>query len=456
VATIYRNSQHLADLVDDILDLSQIEADHLPLVRDRIDLGEVIEDALGIVRPLAKRKALVMREELADDLPLILADRVRLRQVLLNILTNAVRFTERGDIVVRTLREAEEITVSVQDTGPGIGREMLPRLFQEFYQPNLPKEGEARGSGLGLSISKYLVELHGGRIWAESQVGIGTTVFFTLPLPEASPLRSSVTHARKLSGRSGDHHPYIVAHADPAIVRLLARHLDGYRVMGVTDVSGILPLVDELHPLAVVTQDGLARPLHEQLAARGLDVPMVGCAMPHRNEGLNGAIHYLTKPVNPEMIRAVMRQVDRDEGTTILLVDDDPDAVRLMETMLTALPYPYHILKAYDGATALEIMGHTRPDIVFLDLLMPNLSGEQVLACMRADENLRDVPVVVVSARDWLNEATVLRPPFSVYATGSLSVPQVACWLSTILREISADYLTTAEPAVQPATATPD
>lgn len=455
VATIYRNSQHLADLVDDILDLSQIEADHLPLVRDWIGLDEVIEDALSIVRPLARRKTLAMRVELADDLPPILADRVRLRQVLLNILTNAVRFTERGGIVVRTWREVEDIAISVQDTGPGIAQEMLPKLFHEFYQPNLPQEGEARGSGLGLSISKYLVELHGGRIWAESQAGIGTTIFFALPLPETSPSPSTVTRARQRSGRLNDDFPYIIAHADPAIVRLLARYLDGYRVIGVTDTGGVLPLVEELHPLAIVTQSSLAEPLQEQLVARGLDVPVIGCAMPHRSEGLGAALHYLTKPVSPEMVRAIMRQVERDEETVILLVDDDPDAVRLMETMLTALPYPYNILKAHDGLKALEIMRQTRPDIVFLDLLMPNVDGEQVLAHMRADKDLRGIPVVIVSAQDWLNDATVLGLPFSVHAIKSLSVPQVAGWLSTILREIRPDYLMTAGPAARPAEAIP-
>ncbi len=174
LSIIFRNSQHLAGLIDDVLDLSQIEAGRMALSRERVALPEIIDAATVAVRPLYTSKGLCLATEVAPDLPLIFCDRTRIREVLLNLLSNAGRFTERGGVRICAWREGSEVAVSVADTGPGIASQDRERLFQPFQQLNGSQRRLHQGSGLGLSISKAFVELHGGRMWLDSELGSGT------------------------------------------------------------------------------------------------------------------------------------------------------------------------------------------------------------------------------------------------------------------------------------------
>lgn len=325
VATIYRSSQHLATLVDDILDLSQIEAGRLPLFKERTDLiHDVIEESTRIVQPLAERKGLYLRQALADDLPALLVDQVRLRQVMLNLLTNAVRFTERGGVVVRARLDEGYVRVSVSDTGPGIAQEEFSRIFGEFERISTSRSSEEKGSGLGLAISKQLVELHGGRIWVESTQGVGTTFFFTIPLPSAQALSLAQVRTGKGEVKATKEH-VVVVHPDPCVVRLLARYLEGYRVVGAPSAREIVPLTEELHPRAIVAAPEASDAIHDLLAAKPYDVPIVSCAIPCAAEQMQieGILSYLNKPVSPEAVMAIMRIVEREDETTVLLVDDE-------------------------------------------------------------------------------------------------------------------------------------
>ena len=448
VDTIYRNSQHLLALVDDILDLSQIEAQRLPLVKDRIELEEeVVRKTVAIVQPLAVRKGLILRQELAGGLPFIIADPVRLRQALLNLLTNAVRFTERGSITVRTAQQNGKLLVSVQDTGPGIEARELPTLFKEFRQVHLTQTREQGGSGLGLSISKHLVELHGGEIWAESKVGVGTTVSFTVPLPGVEPVSTELVKTDD-AHRAFAAKTCLIVHDNPNVARLLGRHIEGYRVMGITEAQEVLAITEQLQPRAIITSHELAESVASQLAATPYAVPIISCGLPSpAGQGpLRGLLSYLTKPILPEMVMTIMQKVARDGETTVLLVDDDPDAVRLLETMLTVLPHPYRILKAHDGLQALELMQAVVPDVVFLDLLMPGLDGEQTMAKMRADERLCEVPVVVVSGQDWFAGEATLEMPLVVRHSQPLEIDQGARCLQGLLDVFSPSYLPGLEP----------
>ena len=308
IATIHRNSQHLLTLVEDVLDLSRVEVDRLPLVKDRIDLEEnVVKVTLAVVQSLVERKGLYLRYEPAGGLPWVLADPVRLRQVLLNLLTNAIRFTQQGGITVRTLRKGNCVQVSVEDTGSGIGPEELPRVFQEFTQLSLPKERPSGGTGLGLSISKQLVELHGGEMWVESTVGLGTTFSFTIPLPGTTrpgkTIQTTQIHHNKKHQDS-----CLVVHNDPGVVRVLARHLESYRLVGVPSAEDALPLIERLHPRAVITDSGLADELYE-LQRMPYDVPLVSCSLMRsasRTYGHN-VLAYLVKPITPETVGEVVK-----------------------------------------------------------------------------------------------------------------------------------------------------
>jgi signal transduction histidine kinase/CheY-like chemotaxis protein len=443
---IYRNTQHLATLVDDVLDLAQIEAERLPLVKDRIDLEEdVIKKAASIVQPLAERKGLKLTLGLAGDLPWVIADQVRLRQVLLNLLTNAIRVTEHGGIRIQTALQNDSILVSVNDTGPGIAAENLPQLFREFSQAArvAHPSAQSKGSGLGLSVSKELVDLHGGTLWVESELGVGTTFHFAVPLPGVRGLSGETMRTRPAQTKTEAPNTCLVVHDDADVVRILARYIEGYRIVGLPDEREVAALIEHLHPHAVISSRALAERVRSQLEATPFDVPLITCNLPRlrTNADLQGAFGYLLKPISQGVLASVMHRVERNGQTTILIVDDEPDAVRLMESLLTASPRPYRILRAYDGDEALARMAEIVPDVVFLDLVMPRLDGKQVLARMRQDERLNQVPVVIVSAHDPAEGEIALGLPFTLDSRGAIEFARGVHCLRTLLDAVRPRYL---------------
>lgn len=449
VDTVFSNSQHLVDLLDDILDLSQIEVEHLPLVKDRVDLErDVVTETANLVRPLTERKGLYFHVEPHGNLPPIMADRVRLRQVLMNLLTNAIRFTDQGGVTVRTGLRDDGILISVHDTGRGIPSEQMSRLFQEFFRPHAEKDATVKGTGLGLAISKYLVQLHGGHIWAESTEGAGTAFYFTLPLPGAEPIAWSTVRTRPSEYASLPYEICLVVDDDVEAVRLLARHIDGYRVVGLPNENEVLAMVEELHPRAIITTPQRGPTVNRQLAGSCYDVPVLSCQLTHPagHKRVEGVLTHLVKPIAPEVLHAALRQLDasrRAEGspTTVLLVDDDPDAVRLLDIMLNATPQSYAVLKAYDGSQALDIMKKVVPDVVLMDLVMPGMDGQETVLRMHADPRLRDVPVVIVSARDVMEEGTMLQMPLTVHYRGAVEIGRGLKCVKALLDTLMPRYL---------------
>jgi len=450
--TIYVNSQHLSSLIDDILDLSQIDATELPLMKERVVLTDIVAEVVEIVRSLAERKGIYLRTELPSDMPALFVDRVRMRQILINLLTNAVRFTEEGGIIVRCILQGDEVLVSVQDTGRGIAPEDMPKLFQEFSQVQVAESSSEKSTGLGLVVSKHLIELHGGRIWAESALGRGTTFHFTLPL------RGEAPHPAPVRREGGERalRPYgscLVAHDDPAVVRLLARHIKSHQVIGLPDERQVLAMVQELHPRAIITTPERLADIQEQLRPVPLDVPVISCPIgtisrPHAEQG---AFAYLIKPVSSEVLEATLRRLGLGAEATVLIIDDEPDAVRLLEIMLTALPGVYRVLKARDGLQGLQMMQEAAPDLVLLDLMIPGLTGEELMARMQGDRRLCNVPVIVISAKDPLDYRVTLSMPLTVWGKEALDISEGIKLVNALLGALGPHYLTEPVPAQAPA-----
>jgi signal transduction histidine kinase/CheY-like chemotaxis protein len=449
VDTIYRHSKHLSALVDDILDFTQLEMQKLPLVKDRVDIErDVVEPTIENIRSLAERKGLTLHYKPHGNLPWILADAVRLRQTVLNLLTNAVRLTTRGGIAVFTSVDGDSLRVSIQDTGPGIDPKELPSLFKEFHQLRTDQRGE-QGSGLGLSICKHLVELHGGRIWVESTLGQGSTFHFTIPLPDAQTHTAHYIKTEETLPASLGNNHCLVVHSDFGVMRVLGRYLEGYRVIGTRNSNDVLRLVEQLHPRAVVTSHELREQVAACLAATAHDVPLISWGLPRLDTGnaSTNLIGYLAKPVTPEMINSVMEQFAAQGEITVLLVDDAPDAVRLLEMMLTTLPRPYKILKAYGGQHAQDIMQEVVPQVVFLDLVMPRVDGKQVLAHMQADERLREVPVVVISGQELGDGDARWDMPILIQRREAMDATCSVQCLQSLLDTLKPNYLAHLTPA---------
>jgi signal transduction histidine kinase/CheY-like chemotaxis protein len=410
---IYRSGKHLLHLIDDVLDMSQIEAGRLDISLESITLGDVVMETLDMVRPLVRDKDIVLGADLPAGLPPVLIDRDRVQQVLLNLLNNARRFTEQGRIIVQATHEGEQVWVTVADTGVGIPPDERENVFREFHQVVGAAARRRNGSGLGLAISKRFIEMHGGCIWVDSDgvPGLGSRFHFTLPVAGVEPVKLSALHGtRKLPQVTSDRgRELLVLDQDPAIVRMLEQGLEDYRVVPVNDVSQLPLLADELHIRAVVVNSAhrgrdarqmaeLCRDARHELARLSLPVifcPLVGEGQLGQALGVAG---YLVKPVSRE---ALTRHLDRlgESVRRVLVVDDDPRMVRLLSRMLQITMCEYEVIRAYNGQQALSEMRSRRPDLVLLDLVMPDVDGYAVLNRMREDPELRRIPVIVVTAQ---------------------------------------------------------
>ncbi|MCS7055443.1 MAG: ATP-binding protein [Thermoflexales bacterium] len=461
LSVILRNSRHLSDLIDDVLDLSQIETGRMALVKERVDMREIIEAATAAVRPLFESKKLSLEINIPDHLPIVSCDRTRIREVLLNLLSNAGRFTERGGVVVRAEHNpnAGEIVISVADTGPGIAETNKHRVFQPFEQ----LEGSIRrrhgGSGLGLTISKSFVELHGGRMWFESEVGRGTTFFFTLPTdpplpaadgaarwlnpdwPNLERTRPSLAPSPVVKLR------LVVVDPEGGLQRLLTRYLDDAEVIPVRDFDAAVEELTRVPAHALVINSMQMDEWLLRLAADArlpYGVPAIVCSVPSQASSAHalGVSDYLVKPVDRRrLLEAVERALSRRDGEpiatpTILVVDDEPDAQRLFWRILSGAARGYRVLTAADAQQALEIMRAQRPDVVLLDLVMPEVSGFQLLALKNADPLLRPIPVLVISARDPAGQV-ILSNGIGVTRPGGLSLHQLLACVESLSRILS-------------------
>jgi CheY-like chemotaxis protein len=333
-----------------------------------------------------------LRLDLPADSPRVMVDRLRIRQVLMNLLTNAARHTERGHITVRVGYDEREARVEVADTGPGIAAADVQRIFARFATTQT-RRGEAGGTGLGLPISQRFVELHGGTMGVESAPGAGATFWFTLPAEAGGSAGASDAGALVRQRYLGRPQPLLLlAHPDASVARLLGRHLPGYRIETAADLSEAAERAGELRANAIVVD------LFDD-APPGGAVPVIRCPLPAADElaARLGVADYLVKPISRETLLAAIDRIE-PSPRTILVVDDDRPFARLLTRMLSSGPRRYEVRTAADGRDGLAKMEATAPDLVLLDLSMPGLDGAGVLERMRADPRLAATPVIMLSA----------------------------------------------------------
>ena len=417
---VQRNCGHLASMINDVLDLSQAEGGRLVLHRETVDLAQIAQEAEAVVRPLMQKKRLTFIPEIPSDLPSVQCDRVRIRQVLLNLLSNAARFTERGSIRLRIEMQPDHALVSVIDTGPGMSPEEAEGVFEPFCQGGGSIWREKGGSGLGLSISKQLIELHGGRISFESVVGEGTTFSFVLPVapPLPHPARpghqimqdwvwvdrpsgpdiaeSAKTHRVVLCDETGALHKTVSRIAPDEIALVHTQDLDE-AIREVTRLPAHAFIVNSMSPERLRVLVGRASREIQQ-------APVIGCAVPAplRRALEAGAIDYLIKPVTRGQLQESLRAVGGPVHK-VLLVDDDPDVLQLLNRMLAVVDPTIETFTASTGAQALDQLGATQPDLMLLDIVLPDFDGWHVLRMKSEDSRLCETPVILLSAQDPTN-----------------------------------------------------
>ncbi len=411
---IWSSGKHLLELLSEILDLSKIEAGQMILNRSEFDVRESLEYCLSLVRERAIKQRILLSLEVGPEVGLINADRLRFRQVVLNLLSNAVKFTpDGGRVAVRASTRDQDLVVTVADTGPGVAAEDRQLIFDSFQQGTRHTE-QVEGTGLGLTLSKRILELHGGRIWVESETGKGSTFGFALPAGSGESMLTSIPQAGLGSGFPAELAPgpgptVVVVEDDRRSFDLLRVYLEtaGARVVSARDGEEGLDTVRRLSPAGVILDillpgiDGWEVLAQLKADPETAAIPVVVVSMlDERGRGFAlGAAEYLVKPVGKDSLLAALQRAAAipERQHTVVAIDDDSLAIELVRASLE--PEGWTVLGAATGQEGLALIRERKPSAVLLDLLMPGMDGFEVVEALRADPDTKSVPVVILTSK---------------------------------------------------------
>lgn len=456
VQEIYRSSTHLHGLINDILEMGKIDAQQMVLFREKTDLGKLMEDIRRMLVGAVEKKDLALDLLVEPDLPEIYADRTRIRQVMINLVMNALHFTATGRITMRVLRQDDRfLRVEVEDTGSGIAEEDLPKLFREFRQVGSQNWRRDEGTGLGLSIGRRFIQLHNGEMGVKSELGRGSTFYFTLPIEEINVEEYKapeflLENAVLIPPREPEDQPLVLfLSVDAFWARIFSEALDGYKITLLTDPEQLYPAVAQYYPRAVLIDQAVQQhPLVQNFLQRPpYDLPVIFLTTPvnlNRVTSLpDGVRNYLVKPVSRQTLSQIVQALGEDVAT-LLVVDDDPGMVRFVTQSLRSEetnPLKYRFVTAFNGTEAMQHLRQEPIDAVLLDLDLPDMNGFSVLEGMQQDPRLQKIPVIIVSAND-LPQALInqLKGDFQVLINRPFSRRELAEMLKGVLEHAAPDY----------------
>jgi signal transduction histidine kinase/CheY-like chemotaxis protein len=397
---IQKSAQELSDLVNDLLDIAKVEAGRITVNRAEMDAADLFGGLRGMFRPLLAGQSVNLVFEEPQGVPLMYTDGAKVSQILRNLISNAIKFTERGEVRVsaRLNEDEQTVTFSVSDTGIGIAEEDQQRIFEEFAQVESPIQQRVRGTGLGLPLSKRLAELLGGSISVKSRLGEGSTFSVTIPVRHSE----AETPAEVIQSRDVTRHSVLLVEDDPSTALLYDKYMKGtgFQLLVARDPEQARRLLEEFRPVAIVldlvfpngTQWSFLDELKQNEQTRSIPVIVASVVNePERGKAM-GADEYFVKPIDRSRLLDALRNIVRDKPAgKVLVVDDDEVSRYLMRDLL--------VVEARGGVEGLKMARELRPEIILLDLLMPDLSGEEVLDRLQADERTRGIPVILVTSR---------------------------------------------------------
>jgi signal transduction histidine kinase/CheY-like chemotaxis protein len=401
---VHRAGTHLLGLINQVLDLSKIEAGKLELNPTLVDLATLVDEIVGTARQLAEQNKNRLVVEAHDNLGSLMVDPMRLQQILLNLLSNACKFTKAGEVALRIRKIVDErsrIEFAVADTGIGMTAEQQAKLFEEFSQAESSTAQRYGGTGLGLAITRKLARMMGGDVTVNSEPGKGSVFTVRLPGDEATgPTQES---------RAQGSDCVLVVDDDATARELIAEHLKAEGLPVVTAASGLegLKLAKHLRPIAITLDvmmpdlDGwsVLAALRQDTELADIPVIMVTILDEQRRAASLGAAGYLTKPIDRDRLRRIMGRFRTPaRATRVLLVEDDADQRERLRAWLEG--QHWLVQEAANGREALACLQADRPDVILLDLMMPEMDGFAVVAALQKEPRWRDVPVIVITARD--------------------------------------------------------
>lgn len=404
---IKANAKTLLALINDILDLSKIEAGRVEIVHENVEVEPMLAECTSTVREFLRGKDVELRTVVGRGAEVAFTDSLKLKQVLLNLCSNAAKFTDTGEIVVTAEARDRALVITVEDTGSGIPSDQLPHIFDKFRQVDGSPSRKVGGTGLGLAIVKEVTQILGGNVKVTSSLGRGSTFVITLPgvLGHGSKEKEHVIVQRADSAPPELKASVLVIDDDPMIHQLLRGHLEeaGLEVLSASDGVEGVSMAKEQRPSIILLDlhlpklDGwgvLAR-LKADPVTSGIPVVILSVEEQRARGFSFGACDYLVKPVEPEVLVSVVKKSVRPEAGDVLVVDDDASMRELVSRSLRRVGFT--TVEAANGEEALLRARVVKPAMVILDLLMPGIDGFEVLRTLRSEGS--DVPILVLTGK---------------------------------------------------------
>ncbi|MBL8112133.1 MAG: response regulator [Acidobacteria bacterium] len=411
--------KHLLGLINDILDLSKIEADKMELYLETFNVPKMVKDVLSTVRPLVAKNSNELVVNSSDELGEIHADLTRVRQILFNLVSNASKFTDKGVITLDVVRGPDEkgvdwITFSVSDTGIGMTPEQLGKLFQAFSQADSSTTRKYGGTGLGLAITRKLCRMMGGDVVVTSEHGKGSTFSVKIPTAVAIEKKEKAPGARREDEfPEGPHGPTVLVIDDePASLELLRRFLsnEGFRPVIAGSAAEGLELAKTQHPVAILLdpampgRDGwdVLRELRNEPSL--IETPVILVALnKDTSRGFQlGETEFLGRPIENHLSRVLGKYRCSRAICPALVIDDDPAMRAMFRGLLERSGW--HVREAENGLIALTSVSEARPELIIMDLVMPVMDGFEFLHELRSQNDWRDIPVIIVATQDLMPE----------------------------------------------------
>ncbi len=401
---VKQNSDRLISLINDFLDISRIESGKMNFNIKPENLKSLVQEVVNTFQKFIDEKKMEIDLKLSDKLPKVLVDHDRIIQVLNNLVSNAVKYTPpMGKVKVAVIKKKNYIVVSVSDTGVGISTKDQEKLFTKFYRVDSSLIKETGGSGLGLSICKTIIERHGGKIWVKSEENKGSTFSFSLPALKTEVKPQLIKQGMRI----------LVVDDEPDISKLIQLYLEkeGYYVLKAFDGLKALEMAKKEHPDLITLDimmgkvDGfeVLKKLKEDTHTASIPVIVLSVILDEKRGYRLGAADYLPKSVDKKKLIESINKIIGEKGQPekekrVLVVDDDRDIVSFIEFNLRKANFD--VLKAYNGIEALKILKKQKPDIILLDLRMPEMDGYEVLGAIKKDKGLSGIPVIIMTAYD--------------------------------------------------------
>jgi signal transduction histidine kinase/DNA-binding response OmpR family regulator/HAMP domain-containing protein len=426
---VLKNGQHLLQLINDILDLSKLESGRMSLSIESDDAASVISSCVMIVEQLIKQKGLQLTQDIQPNLPTLVTDIVKIRQIIVNLLSNAAKFTEKGEIAIRVRENNGLISFSVKDSGIGIEKKNFNLVFEEFQQVDNSSTRKYKGTGLGLPIARKLARLLGGDLMVDSEYGKGST--FTLTIPPSQPQQSQAA-PQKIVPKKPEPAPQVTVDRpaqkgptapstgvqilsiddDPDVIEILRKYLvpEGYSVVGALSGDEGIEMAAKIKPALITLdimmpkKDGwqVLRELKSNSATK--DIPVViHSVVDNKPLAVSlGATDVITKPTEPKRLLTLVRQYCRSADQFILIVDDHEDFALAFKALLSQ--DGFNVKVATGGREALDVLKSSTPALILLDLVMPGMDGFEVVQQLQENEQWRKIPVVILSGKELTEE----------------------------------------------------